>query len=184
MKTLRERSLAVPGMILTVALLSSTASAWGGVSSRGADAEWRAAQSDNIRIAVFAYQMQQEYQDRPASLQAYFLCGGLNANEEGRSPRMYLDPSAAVLARFRWHTPPVRGIGEFGQFPGPTVGWSAVGCRVYKVTWVNHTEVEAAGEMFPLMQDEPVGDATGYTYFLSLRHGHWVVRRMRADWIT
>ena len=125
---------------------------------------------DDVRIAVFTFQFHQAYSGRPAKLPYYFLCGGFS----GKYP---YDPDRAILGHFTGSNPPVYGISRALEFTNP-----AVGCKINLVKWISPTVVHVNAEMFPV-DGTQIDFATGYTYYLSLKDGIWIVTKHTIVWI-
>ena len=146
--------------ILAVALLVFVLAGCGKAPSGSPEDE------NNIRIAVFEYQMSQY------SASVYFLSVSAGAT----------DPNAEVMQHFDGHTPPVKTalqgtIGAGGSVNDIQSGDTGVILRAATIEWISTTEAKVKGGYMAGAKA-----ASGVTYQVVLKDGEWVVDEVTVNW--
>jgi len=136
---------------------------------------WRT--EDDIREAVFRYQMQHIGADMRHKADAYYLS----------VTTFWFDwsPSDGFLSRFMNQKPPVMPVSqctaEADGVKNKTRWWQNEGLilSVGSVKWISDREAEVEGGYF-----EHGTSASGNIYRVIKRHGRWVVVHDRLIWIS
>ena len=133
-----------------------------------AETEARARQEDDIREAVFRYQL------REFNSIINFLSVGNNDD----------DPSEELMNRLRAHEPLVKKVSQCTADMNEGVkdketGAQGIILRAGSIKWINKTTVEVKGGYYA----DGLA-ASGNTYRVVLKDGKWVVEEDRMDWIS
>lgn len=138
----------------------------------------RDSQLDDIREAVFRHQFVHNASGLQQSAAVYFLALRNPATKQSE------DPSDAFMERFAAHIPRVAKISDVQSSRGAGVrdkhtGEHGLIFSIRAVRWLSAESVEVNGGYY-----EAGESASGNTYRLTKKSGHWVVQSDKMNWIS
>ena len=134
----------------------------------------RQGQEDDIREAVFRYQIDPSGTGQQKATTVFFL--GLNVKDG--------DPSDEFMKRFANHKPPVRKATASHYVPGKGIldlktGEQGMALMIDRIKWISDTEVEVEGGHYLTEMS-----SSSKTFSLKTEKGKWKVTKVRVKLVS